>query len=272
DSEINLKDISENIFTRQFVVTQKEAIGKTVGELRTFHGVTVPRIRRPDVEFTPNNSVHLHFGDEVQAVGSREALDKLESVLGNSLEEINHPQIVPIFIGIALGVVLGSWPLYFPGVPSAVKLGLAGGPLIVAIVLSRISSWGTMTWHLPKSSNIILKDIGIVLFLACVGLHSGDRFVETLVEGDGLYWMGCAVFITLLPLIIVASLARAFYRTNFLTLCGLLAGSMTDPPALAFANGFSPSAAVSLAYATVYPLVMVLRIVSTQMMILFFAG
>jgi putative transport protein len=129
-----------------------------------------------------------------------------------------------------------------------------------------------MTWHLPKSSNIILKDIGIVLFLACVGLHSGDQFVNTLVDGDGLFWMACAVLITLLPLIIVALVAKGFYKVNFLSVCGLLEGSMTDPPALAFANSFNNSAAVSIAYATVYPLVMILRIISAQLIILFFMG
>jgi len=158
--------------------------------------------------------------------------------------------------------------MYLPGIPSAVKLGMAGGPLLVAIMLSRVGNWGTMTWHLPKSSNIILKDIGIVLFLACVGLHSGDQFVETLVKGDGFYWMACAAMITLLPLLIVAAVGRIVYKLNFLTLCGLLAGSMTDPPALAFANNLSPAAAVSMAYATVYPLVMILRIIAAQLIIL----
>jgi putative transport protein len=270
DSQFNLKDISQNLLTKRIVVTNKEAVGKSVGELRTFYAVTISRIQRPDVEFTPSNAVHVHFGDELYVIGSKEAMDRIEKVLGNSLETLSHPQIVPIFIGIALGVLLGSWPFYLPGIPSAVKLGLAGGPLIVAIILSRVASWGTMTWHLPKSSNIILKDIGIVLFLACVGLNSGDRFVETLVNGDGFYWMACAVLITLLPLLIVGFIAKAFYQINYLSLCGLLAGSMTDPPALAFANSFSPSPAVSIAYATVYPLVMILRIMAAQLIVLLF--
>ncbi|NOR70066.1 MAG: putative transporter [Methylomarinum sp.] len=270
ESEFNLKDISANLYSKRFVVTNKEAIGKTVGELRTFYGVTIPRIQRPEVELTPTSSMHIHFGDELHVVGSKESLAQVEKVLGNSLEKLSHPQIVPIFIGITLGVVLGSWPFFIPGIPSAIKLGLAGGPLIVAIILSRVGNWGAMTWHLPKSSNIILKDIGIVLFLACVGLHSGDQFVNTLVNGDGLFWMACAVLITLLPLLIVAFVAKGIYKMNFLSICGLLAGSMTDPPALAFANSFSNSSAVSIAYATVYPLVMILRIISAQLIILFF--
>jgi putative transport protein len=271
ESEFNLKEISSNLlYSKRFVVTNKEAIGKTVGELRTFYGVSIPRIQRPEVELTPNGSVHIQFGDELHVVGSEESLKKIEQVLGNSLEKMSHPQIVPIFIGITLGVILGSWPFFIPGIPSAIKLGLAGGPLIVAILLSRVGNWGTMTWHLPKSSNIILKDIGIVLFLACVGLHSGDQFVNTLVNGDGFYWMACSILITLLPLLIVAFVAKGIYKINFLSVCGLLAGSMTDPPALAFANSFSSSSAVSIAYATVYPLVMILRIISAQLIILLF--
>lgn len=271
ESDVNLKDLSANLLhSKRFVVTNKEAIGKTVSELRTFYGVTIPRIKRPEVELTPNGSVHIHFGDELHVVGTEESLKNIELILGNSLETMNHPQIVPIFIGITLGVIMGSWPFFIPGIPSAIKLGLAGGPLIVAILLSRIGNWGTMTWHLPKSSNIILKDIGIVLFLACVGLHSGDQFVNTLVNGEGFYWMACSVLITLLPLVLVAFVAKGIYKTNFLSVCGLLAGSMTDPPALAFANSFSNTSAVSIAYATVYPLVMILRIISAQLIIILF--
>ncbi|MGR9116273.1 MAG: putative transporter [Gammaproteobacteria bacterium] len=270
DSRFNLGEIAKNLYTRRIVVTNKEAVGQAVGNLRALYGVIISRINRPDVEFSPSSSVHVQFGDELNIVGSKEGLDKIEQVLGNSLEELNHPQIIPIFIGISLGVLLGSWPFYLPGIPSAVKLGLAGGPLIMAIVLSRIGNWGTMTWHLPKSSNIILKDMGIVLFLACVGLHSGDQFVDTLVHGDGLYWMGCAVLITLLPLLMIGFTARWAFRLNYLSLCGMLAGSMTDPPALAFANNLNASAAVSIAYATVYPLVMILRIMAAQVIILLF--
>ncbi|MCK5831883.1 MAG: putative transporter [Methylococcales bacterium] len=270
ESEFNLKEISANLLSKRFVVTNKEAVGKSISELRALYAVTIPRLHRPEVELTPSGSVHIHFGDELHVVGSKESLKQIEKILGNSLEKLSHPQIVPIFIGITLGVILGSWPFFIPGIPSAIKLGLAGGPLIIAIILSRIGNWGTMTWHLPKSSNIILKDIGIVLFLACVGLHSGDQFVNTLINGDGLYWMACSILITLLPLLIVAFVAKGIYKLNFLSVCGLLAGSMTDPPALAFANSFSNSSAVSIAYATVYPLVMILRIISAQLIILFF--
>jgi len=268
ESDIDLKQVASNLQSKRLVVTNKTAINQTIGSLCLTYGVTISRVHRPDVEFSPTSAVHVQFGDELHVVGSQEALSTIEKALGNSLEELNHPQIVPIFIGITLGILLGSLPLYLPGMPSAVKLGMAGGPLLVAIMLSRIGNWGTMTWHLPKSSNIILKDIGIVLFLACVGLHSGDQFVETLLGGDGFYWMACAALITVLPLLIIAAVARIVFKLNFLSLCGLLSGSMTDPPALAFANNLSPSAAVSMTYATVYPLVMILRIIAAQLIIL----
>lgn len=268
ESAINLREISTNLQSKRLIVTNKDAINQTIGHLCLLYGVTISRVHRPEVEFSPTSAVHVQFGDELHVVGNAEALNKIEKTLGNSLEQLNHPQIMPIFIGITLGVLLGSWPLYLPGMPSAIKLGMAGGPLIVAILLSRIGNWGTMTWHLPKSSNILLKDIGITLFLACVGLHSGDQFVDTLINGDGFYWMACAASITLLPLLIAALLAHKWLKLNFLSLCGLLAGSMTDPPALAFANNLNPSAAVSIAYATVYPLVMILRILAAQSIIL----
>lgn len=268
DAEINLQEVAKNLHSRRLVVTNKATINQTIGDLCVRYGVTISRVHRPDVEFTPTAELHVQFGDELHVVGSEDALKKIEKALGNSLEELGHPQIMPIFFGITLGVLLGSWPFYLPGIPSAVKLGMAGGPLLVAIMLSRVGNWGTMTWHLPKSSNIILKDIGIVLFLACVGLHSGDQFLATLLHGDGFYWMACAALITLLPLLIAAVLARWLLKLNFLSLCGLLAGSMTDPPALAFANSLHPSAAVSIAYATVYPLVMILRIIAAQLIIL----
>ena len=267
DAPINLQEMAINLHSKRLVVTNKAALNQSIGDLCLRYNVTISRIHRPDVEFAPTSAVHVHFGDELHVVGAQEALENIEKALGNSLEEMSHPQIMPIFIGITLGVVLGSWPFYFPGIPSALKLGMAGGPLLVAIMLSRVGNWGTMTWHLPKSSNIILKDIGIVLFLACVGLHSGDEFLETLLNGSGLYWMACASLITLLPLVIVALIGRIVFKQNYLSLCGLLAGSMTDPPALAFANNLHSSAAVSIAYATVYPLVMIMRIIAAQLLV-----
>ncbi|OAI20980.1 hypothetical protein A1359_19960 [Methylomonas lenta] len=267
DAEINLQEITTNLLSKRLVVTNEEAINQTIGDFCVRYGVIISRVFRPDVQFTPTSALRVHFGDELNVVGSHEALENIEKVLGNSLEELSHPQIMPIFIGISLGVLLGSLPFNLPGVPTELKLGMAGGPLLVAIMLSRVSNWGTLSWQLPKSSNMILKDIGIVLFLACVGLYSGDQFLETLFRGDGFYWMGCATLITLLPLLIVALIGRILFKLNYLSLCGLLAGSMTDPPALAFANSLHASAAVSIAYASVYPLVMILRIIAAQLII-----
>jgi putative transport protein len=270
-ANIDLKEIAKHLHSKRLVVTNKQVIRQTIGALCLQYGVTISRIHRPDVEFSPSPAVHVHFGDELHVVGSQESLNNIEKALGNALDELSHPQIMPIFIGICLGVVLGSWPFYLPGIPSALKLGMAGGPLLMAILLSRVGNWGTLSWHLPKSSNMILKDMGIVLFLGCVGMQSGDQFVETLLHGQGGYWMACAMLITLIPLISVSLVARLVFKLNFLSLCGLLSGSMTYPPALPFRSTPAQTAPVSIAYATVYPLVMILRIIAAQLLVLLMA-
>ena len=173
-----------------------------------------------------------------------------------------------MFLGIALGMLLGSIPLAVPGMPAPLKLGLAGGPLIAAIVLARIGHVGPLVWFMPPVANTALRELGIVLFLAVVGFRSGDRFIDTLINGDGLSWMACGALITIVPLTVTALIGHLFMRMNYLSLCGLLAGGMTDPPALAFANALTPSEAPALAYATVYPLVMCLRIIAPQVMVL----
>jgi putative transport protein len=200
-------------------------------------------------------------------VGEPVAIGKAADELGDSVARLNHPEIIPIFIGIGLGVLLGTLPVMLPGMPAPVKLGLAGGPLVVAILLSRLGHFGKLVWYLPSSANLMIKELGIVLFLACVGLKSGGNFVATL-KGDGLYWMGLAALITIVPLLLVAAVGRIIFKTNYLTLCGLLAGSMTDPPALAFAGSVTKSDAPSVSYATVYPLVMLLRVLAGQAIVL----
>ncbi len=204
-------------------------------------------------------------------VGPDESIAKFASQVGNSVKELAHPQLIPIFIGIVLGVVLGSWPFQVPGIPAPIKLGLAGGPLIVAILLSRVGRVGHLVWYMPSSANYMLREIGIALFLACVGLKSGGKFIEILLSGDGVLWFTGGVVITFVPLMLAALWMRLRHQTNYLTLCGLLAGSMTDPPALAFANQITPSNAPVVAYAAVYPLVMVLRIISAQILVIFFS-
>ncbi|OGR90662.1 MAG: hypothetical protein A2V88_10425 [Elusimicrobia bacterium RBG_16_66_12] len=270
-SDKDLKAISKNLLSRKLVVTRRGAIGCTVGEVSALHGVVVSRLLRPDVEFVPSPDLELQYGDQILAVGEPDDLAEVEKFLGNSLETMGHPQILPVFVGIALGVLLGHWPIPLPGLPTPIRLGSAGGPLIVAILLSRLGNIGAVTWHLPRSSNLVLREMGIVLFLACVGLHAGDSFVKVLVGGPGLSWMALGASITLIPLLIVGWAGRRLMGLDYLSLCGLLAGSMTDPPALGFANSIAASNAPSIAYAAVYPTVMILRILSAQLLVLFFS-
>ncbi|MBI5544415.1 MAG: putative transporter [Deltaproteobacteria bacterium] len=272
ESSIDLREMPSSVTSRRMIVTHKSAIGRPVTELndvvRQF-GVTITRVSRADIDLPVSPQVRLNFGDQLLAVGEQEGLDRAAGEVGDQPKALNHPMLVPVFVGIALGVIVGSWPLFFPGAPAAVKLGLAGGPLLVAIALSRIGKLGPLVWYMPISANFMLREVGIALFLACVGLKSGDRFVATLVQGDGLKWMGLAALITVVPLILVGLFSRLVYKMNYLSLCGLLAGSMTDPPALAFVTQVSGSEGPSIAYATVYPLTMFLRVLSAQFLVIY---
>lgn len=271
-ADVDIRTLPSHLTTRRLIVTQKRVLGKTLDEidLHDQFGVTVTRVSRAEIEFTPNSNFRLQFADTLLVVGEAEDIDRAAHELGNSPKQLNHPQIVPIFVGIALGVILGSWPVHLGSIPAPVRLGLAGGPLLVAIFLSRIGRIGPLIYYMPLSANFMLREVGIVLFLACVGLKAGDKFVATLMSGPGFYWMGLAALITVIPLIIVGFVARIIYKLNFMSLCGILAGSMTDPPALAFANSIAASDAPSISYATVYPLTMLLRVLSAQMLVLLF--
>ena len=191
-------------------------------------------------------------------------------MLGNSVKALNETQFVPIFVGIALGILAGTLPISFPGLPVPVKLGLAGGPLVLAILLGRLGHIGPLVWHMPTSANLAFRELGITLFLACVGLKAGAPFFRTVFTPEGLWWIIGAAGIAMIPLLAIALIGRAAFKLNFMTLSGLMAGSMTDPPALAFANAISKSDAPSVAYATVYPLTMLLRILAAQIMTLLF--
>ncbi len=253
------------------VVTNEKVLGKTIGELelKSKFDVVVSRLNRAGVELVPNSSSSLQFGDILNLVGRPEAIEAVAGLVGNAQHKLQQVQMLPVFLGIGLGVIVGSIPFYIPGFSAALKLGLAGGPLVVALILSRIGSIGKLYWFMPPSANLALREIGIVLFLSVVGLKSGGEFVSTLVDGDGLLWMACGAIITLLPLLVVGFLARVFGKINYLSLCGMLAGSMTDPPALAFANAMHPTSdAAALSYATVYPMVMFLRIISPQLLVI----
>ncbi|HBW3213383.1 TPA: putative transporter [Klebsiella pneumoniae] len=257
------------------VVTNEKVLGKKIRDLhvKQRYDVVISRLNRAGVELVASSSASLQFGDILNLVGRPEAIDAVAAELGNAQQKLQQVQMLPVFIGIGLGVLLGSIPLFIPGFPAALKLGLAGGPLIIALILGRIGSIGKLYWFMPPSANLALRELGIVLFLAVVGLKSGGDFVATLTQGDGLSWIAYGIFITAIPLLTVGILARMLAKMNYLTLCGMLAGSMTDPPALAFANNLhATSGAAALSYATVYPLVMFLRIITPQLLAVLFWG
>lgn len=267
---VDVRSVKSHYTVRKILITHKDAVGKTIRELDLInrYGTTITRVLRAGVELVAHGGVELNFGDQVTVVGDEASLKKVAAELGDSVKQLNVPNILPIFIGIVLGVIIGSFPINIPGVPAPVKLGLAGGPLLVAILLSRIGKVGPVIWYLPQSANLIMREVGITLFLACVGLKSGGKFVDTLLVGDGLYWMLLAALITLLPLLIVGFAARYVFKLNYLSLCGLLAGSMTDPPALSFSHQMTGSDAPAFTYASVYALVMFLRILTAQALVL----
>ena len=267
--DVPVASLSGEIRSERVVVTNEKVLGKKIRHLGIHqkYGVVISRLNRAGVELVPTAHTTLQFGDVLHMVGKTDILNQAISVIGNAKQKLLQVQMLPVFIGIGLGVLLGSIPFYIPGFPVALKLGLAGGPLVVALILARIGSIGKLYWFMPPSANLALREIGIVLFLAVVGLKSGGSFVDTLTHGSGLEWMGYGIFITLIPLIIVGVIARLYAKLNYLSLCGLLAGSMTDPPALAFANELKEgSGAAALSYATVYPLTMFLRIISPQLL------
>ena len=267
--DIPVASLSGEIRSERVVVTNEKVLGKKIRHLGIHqkYGVVISRLNRAGVELVPTAHTTLQFGDVLHMVGKTDILNQAISVIGNAKQKLLQVQMLPVFIGIGLGVLLGSIPFYIPGFPVALKLGLAGGPLVVALILARIGSIGKLYWFMPPSANLALREIGIVLFLAVVGLKSGGSFVDTLTNGSGLEWMGYGIFITLVPLMIVGIIARLYAKLNYLSLCGLLAGSMTDPPALAFANELKEgSGAAALSYATVYPLTMFLRIISPQLL------
>ena len=255
------------------VVTNENVLGKRIRDLhfKERYDVVISRLNRAGVELVASSDISLQFGDILNLVGRPSAIDAVANVLGNAQQKLQQVQMLPVFIGIGLGVLLGSIPVFVPGFPAALKLGLAGGPLIMALILGRIGSIGKMYWFMPPSANLALRELGIVLFLSVVGLKSGGDFIHTLVDGEGLSWIGYGALITAVPLITVGILARMLAKMNYLTMCGMLAGSMTDPPALAFANNLHPtSGAAALSYATVYPLVMFLRIITPQLLAVLF--
>ncbi|MBS4310710.1 putative transporter [Escherichia coli] len=271
--DTSLSTKGTDLRVERVVVTNENVLGKRIRDLhfKERYDVVISRLNRAGVELVASSDISLQFGDILNLVGRPSAIDAVANVLGNAQQKLQQVQMLPVFIGIGLGVLLGSIPVFVPGVPAALKLGLAGGPLIMALILGRIGSIGKLYWFMPPSANLALRELGIVLFLSVVGLKSGGDFIHTLVDGEGLSWIGYGALITAVPLITVGILARMLAKMNYLTMCGMLAGSMTDPPALAFANNLHPtSGAAALSYATVYPLVMFLRIITPQLLAVLF--
>lgn len=258
---------------RRILITKPELNGKRLGQLklRKLYGINITRISRAGMDLVAKPGLTLQVGDRVNVVGTETAVANVEKVLGNSMKRLNEPNLITIFIGIALGIVLGSIPITFPGIPQPVKLGLAGGPLVVAILISRFGYHYKLITYTTQSANLMLREVGITLFLACVGISAGDGFVDTIVNNGGFAWIGYGFIITFVPLMIIGCIGRYFCKVNYFTLMGLIAGSTTDPPALAYSNATAGNDAPSVGYATVYPLTMFLRVLTAQLLILFFA-
>lgn len=264
----NTTDSNRAILVKTVLVTNKKVLGKTIGALALAerYNVNVSRVVRSGFKFTGRLDLRIKFADKLRLVGTAEGIEAAAKELGNSLTALDHPEILPAFLGIFLGVIAGSIPIAIPGMPTPLKLGLAGGPLIIAILLSRKRKIGPLNFFMANSANLMLREFGLTLFLSCVGLNAGIKFFDVLLNGDGLYYMGLAAFITFIPLAIVATIGHLIFKVNFLSLCGVLAGATTDPPALAFANSQADSEAVNIGYVSVYPLTMLLRILSAQIL------
>lgn len=269
--EFDWKESEEKMISRRIVITKGIINGKTLGSLKLRAlNVNCTRIIRSGIDLLATENLVLQVGDRVVVVGSPESIKRIESVLGNTLNRLNEPHLITLFVGIFLGIIFGSIPFFIPGMPMPVKLGLAGGPLVVAILLGRFGSKLRLITYTTQSANLLLREIGITLFLASVGIGSGGQFVDTVVNGDGLLWVACGVVITMVPLLIAGIIGRKALKMNYFTLMGLLAGSSTDPPALAYANATAGNDAPAVAYSTVYPLTMFLRVILAQILILAF--
>lgn len=264
----------QQMVSRRIVVTNSSINGKTLSKLqfRSIYGVNVTRISRQGMDLFASNNHHFQVGDRIMVVGFEENVQRVAELMGNSEKRLNAPNIATIFIGIVVGILFGSLPLAIPGMPVPLKLGLAGGPLIIAILLGRFGYHMKLVTYTTTSANMMLREIGLALFLASVGIKAGAGFWETVVQGDGLKYVYTGFLITIIPILIVGTIARMKYKFNYFTIMGAIAGSYTDPPALAYANSVCNAEAPALGYSTVYPLSMFLRILTAQLIILFCCG
>lgn len=272
--DVEWSDLNKNLISRRIIITKEELHGKTLAQLkiRSNLGASITRVNRNGLDLVANPQLQLQIGDRVTVIGTEESVRNAEKVLGNSMKRLDHPNLIPIFIGIALGCILGSIPFIIPGVPQPVKLGLAGGPLIVSILISKFGPKYKLITYTTMSANLMIREIGISLFLACVGLGAGEKFIETIVDKGGYVWIGYGVIITILPLLIAGLVGKLYFKLNYFTLIGVLSGATTDPPALAYSSSVSSTDAPSVGYATVYPLTMFLRVLTAQLLILMFCA
>lgn len=268
--EEDLRKAPGNIIAKRIIVTHKDMIGQTIAGTRISErfGVTVSRVSRQDMILTAIPDLKLQFGDMLNIVGEEAAINQAANVLGNSVHQLNETSFASIFVGITVGIFFGLYPWPLPGMPVPLRLGLAGGPLIIAILMGRLGRIGPLVVHMPINANTAFRELGIIFFLACVGLGAGGKFVETAFSATGLQWMAMGALVTTVPLMVAGFIGRKFMKINYLTLTGVLAGSMTDPPALAFSTKLTNSDYPSLAYANVYPLTMLMRILVAQVAVL----
>lgn len=274
ETDWHVEDEKQPLVSRRIVVTNSKMNGKTLGSMHfsSVYGVNVTRITRQGMDLFASRNHHFHVGDRIMVVGTEENVNRVADVMGNSVKRLDAPNIATIFVGIIVGILFGSMPFAMPGMPVPLKLGLAGGPLIIAILIGRFGYRIKLVTYTTTSANMMLREIGLVLFLASVGIKAGNGFWETVVSGDGLKYVGTGFLITIIPILIVGTIARLRYRFNYFTIMGMLAGTYTDPPALAYANSVCNREAPAIGYSTVYPLSMFLRIFTAQVIVLFCCG
>ena len=268
------KDEVQHFVSRRIIVTRPEMNGKTLGKMHfsSVYGVNVTRISRQGMDIFAGRNHHFHVGDKILVVGPEENVNRVAEIMGNSVKRLDAPNIATIFVGIMVGIIFGSLPVAIPGMPVPLKLGIAGGPLIIAILIGRFGYRMKLVTYTTTSANMMLREIGLVLFLASVGIKAGAGFWDTVVQGDGLKYVGCGFLITVIPILIIGTIARLKFKFNYFTIMGMLAGTYTDPPALAYANASCSKEAPAVGYSTVYPLSMFLRIFTAQIVVLFFCG
>ena len=265
---------TKQMISRRILITKPEINGKTLAKLHfsSVYGVNVTRVTRQGMDIFARSNLPLQVGDKLMVVGDQVSVNRVSSVLGNAIRRLDHPNIATIFVGIILGIIFGSLPIPIPGIPMPLKLGIAGGPLIIAILIGRFGYKMHLVTYTTTSANLMLREIGLVLFLASVGIKAGANFVDTVVAGDGLLYVMTGFLITIIPVLIIGTVARKIYKFNYFTIMGMLAGATTDPPALAYANASCPKDAPAIGYSTVYPLSMFLRIFTAQLIVLLCCG